>query len=77
MSLFKSPEYVSAMAKTLGALEDFIAARNAITQDFLKTMAVPTQDELDELYKDLYQLKKRIKILEKEKSATQKNAPKT
>jgi hypothetical protein len=58
------------MAKTLGALEDFIIARNAIAQDFLKTMAVPTQDELDELYKDLYQLKKRIKILEKEKSAT-------
>ena len=70
MSLFKSPEYVSAMGKTLGALEDFIMARNAIAQDFLKTMAVPTQDELDELYKDLYQLKKRIKILEKEKSAT-------
>jgi hypothetical protein len=70
MSLFKSPEYISCMAKTLGALEDFIVARNAITQDFLKTMAVPTQEELDELYKDLYHLKKRIKILEKEKSAT-------
>jgi hypothetical protein len=70
MSLFKSPEYISSMAKTLGALEDFIVARNAIAQDFLKTMAVPTQDELDELYKDLYHLKKRIRILEKEKSAT-------
>jgi len=46
-----------------------MTARNAITQDLLKTMAVPTQDELDELYKELYQLKKRIKILEKEKSA--------
>jgi len=69
MSLFKSPEYVSTMAETLGALEDFMTARNAITQDLLKTMAVPTQDELDELYKELYQLKKRIKILEKEKSA--------
>ena len=70
MSLFKSPEYVTAMGKTLGALEDFITARNAITQDFLKSMAIPTQDELDELYKDLYQLKKRIKILEKEKSTS-------
>jgi len=57
------------MSKTLDALEDFVAARNAIAQDFLKTMAVPTQDELDELYKELYQLKKRIKNLEKEKSA--------
>jgi len=74
MSLFKSPDYVTAMNKTLDALEDFVAARNAITQDLLKTMAVPTQDELDELYKELYLMKKRIKILEKEKSATLGNA---
>lgn len=67
MSLFKSPDYVAAMSKTLDALEDFVEARNAIVQDFSKTMAIPTQDELDELYKELYHLKKRIKILEKEK----------
>lgn len=72
MSLFKSPDYVTAMSKTLAALEDFVAARNAIAQDFLKTMAVPTQDELDELYKELYHLKKRIKTLEKEKTATRR-----
>ena len=77
MSLFKSPEYISSMAKTLGALEDFIVARNSIAQDFLKTMAVPTQDELDELYKDLYHLKKRVKILEKEKHALPSKAKKT
>jgi hypothetical protein len=76
MSLFKSPDFVTAMSKTLDALEEFVEARNAITQDFLKTMAVPTQDELDELYKELYQLKKRIKILEKEKYASQSNAQK-
>jgi hypothetical protein len=69
MSLFKSPDYVSAMAKTLGALEDFVAARNSISQDFLKAMSLPTQNELDELYKEMYLLKKRIKLLEKEKSA--------
>ena len=73
MSLFQSPEYVAAMNETLDALEEFVAARNAITQDVLKTMAVPTQDELDELYKELYHLKKRIKTLEKEQSANQKN----
>ena len=73
MTLFKSPDYVKAMGKTLDALEDFVAARNAVAQDLLKTMAVPTQDELDELYKELYQLKKRIKILEKEKTATRKD----
>jgi hypothetical protein len=74
MSLFKSPDYVAAMNRTLDALEEFAAARNAIAQDFLKTMAVPTQDELDELYKELYHLKKRIKKLEKEKSENLKGS---
>ena len=67
MSLFKSPDYVAVMAKTLDAFEDFVEARNAITQDALKAMAMPTQNELDELYKEMYLLKKRIKLLEKEK----------
>ena len=71
MSLFKSPEYVSTMTKTLGALEDFIAARDSINQDLFKSMSIPTQNELDEIYKELYQLKKKVKRLEKEKSALQ------
>jgi hypothetical protein len=71
MSLFKSPEYVSAMTKTLDALEDFLMARDSMNQDLFKAMSMPTQDDMDDLYKELYQLKKRIKILEKEKSAHQ------
>jgi len=71
MSLFKSPDYVKAMSKTLDTLEDFVEARNAVAQDLLKSMSIPTQNELDELYKEMYQLKKRIKILEKEKHALQ------
>lgn len=67
MSLFKSPDYVKAMSKTLDALEDFVEARNAIVQDFSKSMAMPTQDDLDELYEEMYLLKKRIKSLEKQK----------
>jgi hypothetical protein len=77
MSLFKSPDYVAALSKTLDALEDLVEARNAIVQDFLKTMAIPTQDDQDELYKELYHLKKRLKTLEKDKFAIQKNARKT
>lgn len=71
MSLFKSPDYVKAMGNTLEALEDFVEARNAVAQDILKAVSMPTQNELDELYKEMYQLKKRIKILEKEKHALQ------
>ncbi len=68
MSLFKSSKYVESMGKTLSALEDFMTARNDIAQDVLKTLAVPTQDDLDDLYKEVYLLKKRIKTLEKEQS---------
>ena len=71
MSLFKSPDYVKAMSKTLDTLEDFMEARNAVAQDLLKSMSIPTQNELDELYKEMYRLKKRIKILEKETHALQ------
>ncbi len=74
MSLFKSPEYVETMGKTLGTLEEFVAARNAIRQDLLESMTVPTRDELDDLYQEIYHLKKKIKTLEKEQAATRKKA---
>ncbi len=77
MSLFKSPEYILAMSKTLEVLEDFVAARNTITQDILNTLSMPNQKDLDELYKELYHLKKRVKILEKEKSGLQEKAKKS
>jgi len=70
MALFKSPDYVEAMNKTLDALEDFVATRDDIAQDFLKAVSMPTQTDLDELYKEMYLLKKRIKILEKDKHAS-------
>jgi hypothetical protein len=74
MSLFKSREYVESMGKTLTALEEFIAARNGIRQTVLKSMAVPNQNELDDLYKEIYHLKKKIKIIEKEQSAARQKS---
>jgi polyhydroxyalkanoate synthesis regulator phasin len=40
-------------------------ARETITQDVLKGLAVPTQKDLDELYREIYILKKRIRKIEK------------
>jgi hypothetical protein len=65
MTLYKSPEYLSLMHKTLAALEDFLVAREAITQDVLKVLAVPTQKDLDELYREIYHLKKKLRESEK------------
>lgn len=67
MTLYKSPEYLSVMGKTLTALEEFLIARETITQDMLKGLAVPTQKDLDELYREIYTLKKRIRKFERQK----------
>ena len=68
MTLYKSPEYLSVMDKTLTALEEFLMARETIAQDMLKMLALPTQKELDELYREIYNLKKKIRSLEKQQS---------
>ena len=65
MTLYKSPEYNEIMRKTLDDLAEVLLAREAITQDILKLLAVPNQGDLDELYKEIYLLKKKIKKLEK------------
>jgi class III poly(R)-hydroxyalkanoic acid synthase PhaE subunit len=66
MNLFKSPEYIQVMGKALDTFEQFVQARNSITQDVLKALAVPTQNEIDDLYKEIYHLKKKIRKLEKQ-----------
>jgi len=64
MTLFKSPEYNKALSELFRHLSEFIISRNEVLQDALQTLPVPTCKEMDELYKELYILKKRIKILE-------------
>lgn len=66
MTLYKSPEYLAVMGKTLAALQEFSIARETITQDMLKGLAVPTNKDLDELYREIYLLKKRIRKFEKQ-----------
>jgi len=65
MTLLKSPEYTSKMHTTLGVFENFVAAKNEILQDFLQTLPVPTDKDMDELYQEIYLLKKRMREHEK------------
>jgi class III poly(R)-hydroxyalkanoic acid synthase PhaE subunit len=67
MILFQSPEYTQTLNKTLNAMSEFSAVKKEILQDFLNMLPVPTHKEMDELYKEIYLLKKRIKELEKKK----------
>jgi len=68
MTLFQSLEYTLAMNNPLESLTEFSAAKKETLQDALLYMLpVPTQKEMDELYKEIYVLKKRIRELEKGK----------
>jgi class III poly(R)-hydroxyalkanoic acid synthase PhaE subunit len=65
MTLFKSPEYTRALSNTLNAMEEFLMARQRMLQDLLQTLPVPTNKEMDELSRELYLLKKKVKELAK------------
>ncbi|WDP91855.1 MAG: hypothetical protein HUN04_19935 [Desulfobacter sp.] len=66
MTLFQTPEYVQTLAKTLGALSEFSRAKNAVLEDMLQGFPVAKESEMDELARDLYELKKRVTKLERE-----------
>lgn len=65
MSLFQSKEYTDALHNTLEKMEDFIQAKNETLRDILQFLPIPTTKEMDELYKEFHQLKKRVRELEK------------
>ncbi len=64
MRLYKSPQYLDAMSGALSAYEEFAHARNTVYEDMLKYLPIPTNTEMDDLYKEIYQLKKRLKEFE-------------
>lgn len=65
MELFQQKEYREAMHKTLFALHEFSDAKNEIINDQLKQLNVPTNHDFDELSKEIYLLKKRVRGLER------------
>jgi len=65
MTLFQSPEYTHTLGQTMDAMSEFSHAKNEVIQDILGMFPIPTEKEIDELYKEIYLLKKRINALEK------------
>jgi len=64
MNLFKSPEYLHALRETLNQVEAFAVAKNLFLQDMMEGLPVPTNKDMDEMYKEMYVLKKKMKALE-------------
>lgn len=67
MHLMKSPEYLKALQQILLAQSSFSAARDEIIQDLAGNLPFAGRKEMDELYKELYQLRKRVRELETQK----------
>ncbi len=65
MALLRSDDYMNTLRETLNCLHDYRAARAEFFMDLLQNLPIPTNKEMDELYKDLHILKKRVKELER------------
>jgi polyhydroxyalkanoate synthase subunit PhaE len=68
MTLFQTPEYMESLSQTLNCMATFKNARNAVIEDLLKEMPVPTQSEMDDLYEEIHRLKRRLRELKKVES---------
>lgn len=65
MKLLQSPEYTKVMNETIHALVEYKKAREQLLYDVFQDMPIPTNKDMDEVYKDLYILKKMVKKLSK------------
>lgn len=65
MTLFQTPEYIEALNKTIGAATHFSKAKNAVIEDMIKDLPLVPKSEMDDLAKEVYELKRRIRRLEK------------
>jgi polyhydroxyalkanoate synthase subunit PhaE len=72
MNLFKSEDYLNILHETLQQTEQFAVAKNQFLEDLLQMLPVATNKHMDELYKDLYTLKKRVRTLEKKLAILEK-----
>jgi len=65
MSLLKSKEYTEVLSHTIQTYVAFKKAKEDVLIDILQQVPVPTNKEMDELYKEIYDLKQQVKHLAK------------
>jgi polyhydroxyalkanoate synthesis regulator phasin len=51
----------------VNALADYSDARNAVFEDMLNQLPVATRSDMDDMARELYEVKKRLRKLEKAK----------
>ncbi len=65
MTLFQSGEFISTLGHTLHALEDFSTAKEELLAEAMAALGLPTRRDLDDLYRQIYLLKKGMKAMAK------------
>jgi class III poly(R)-hydroxyalkanoic acid synthase PhaE subunit len=61
MKLFRSEEYQAALARLLDETAAFRMSGDDVLTEILQFLPIPTNKEMDDLYKDIYALKKAAK----------------
>ena len=65
MELFRSPEWHQSLNRLIDEAANFRISRNEILMDFLQFLPIPTNKDMDDVYKELYHLKKTVKEMAK------------
>ena len=65
MTLYRTPEYIECMGRALSAVEEYKIAKDKVLMDLLQVLPIPTNHEMDELYKEFHVLKKTVKEMAK------------
>jgi hypothetical protein len=63
MTLFQAAEYIRTLTHTLQALEDFTLAKQELLSEAMAALGLPTRREMDDLYREIYLLKKSMKVM--------------
>jgi class III poly(R)-hydroxyalkanoic acid synthase PhaE subunit len=72
MDMLKSKEYTEVLNNTITSLAAYKGVKNSVMDIYLKEMQIPTGREMDEVYKDIYHMKKKIRDLSKQVSDLKK-----
>lgn len=65
MTLFQTPEYIESLTKTVGAMSQFTSSKESVVEDLLRSLPVASRSDLDDVARELHQLKKEIRNLKK------------
>lgn len=65
MDLFTSSEWRTSLCRVVEEAANFRVSKNEIITDFMQFVPIPTNRDMDDVYKELYTLKKMVKDLEK------------